>query len=89
MTHDPQPPCPEHAPGQPHEVGCEFFDGMIHAFVQVIIEDYRQIHDPAGTPVAVTATDEDDTITIKVGIGPPAVQRMSAEHALSHGPLTN
>jgi hypothetical protein len=39
--------------------------------------------------VAVTATDEDDVITIKVGLGHRAVERMTVEHALSHGPLTN
>ena len=88
---DPPPPCATHAPGQPHEIDCPFFDGMIHAFVQVIVEDYRQIHDPAGTPVAVTAHDEGDVITIKVGIGQRAAERMTAEHALTsgHGPWAN
>jgi hypothetical protein len=67
------------------------FHGMIQAFVQVIVEDYRQIHDPAGTPVAVTASDEGDVITIKVGIGPRATERMTVEHALTsgHGPWAN
>jgi hypothetical protein len=88
---DPMPPCTEHAPGQPHEPGCPMFHGMISAFVQVIVEDYRQIHDPAGTPVAVTASDEGDVITIKVGIGPRATERMTVEHALTsgHGPWAN